>query len=96
MLLIWVKRNVYPRGKKSLDLVMVLLWNSIYTYGWSLEKAISDAGCLELETKLGKIEFRGKVQTLTAHARDFGLGKTTVDARLAKGWDLEKSSYNSC
>jgi hypothetical protein len=66
------------------------LWNRIYTYKWSIEKAISTP-IPGAATKTGKIEFRGKNQTLTAHARDFGLGKTTVDARLALGWDLEKA-----
>jgi hypothetical protein len=66
------------------------VWNRIYTYGWSVEKAISTP-VPGVATKLGKIEFRGNIKTLTAHARDYGLGKTTVDARLAMGWDLERA-----
>lgn len=84
------KTQCIAAWEEELGFATGTLWHRIYTYGWSPEKAISTS-IPGSETKLGKIEFRGKVQTLTAHARDFGLGKTTVDARLAKGWDLERA-----
>lgn len=63
------------------------LWNRINTYKWPLEKAMTEP----VTEYRGKVEFNGKYQTLTAHARDHGLNRTTVDARLLQGWTLEEA-----
>jgi hypothetical protein len=62
------------------------LWNRLYTFKWPIERAMTEP---VISPNINKIEFRGKVQSLTAHARDCGIGRTTVDARLAMGWSLE-------
>jgi hypothetical protein len=63
------------------------LWNRLYTFKWSLEKAMTEP----VINQQGKINFEGKYQTLTAHARDHGLKRTTVDARLLQGYTLEEA-----
>jgi hypothetical protein len=63
------------------------LWNRLYTFKWSLEKAMTEP----VINQKGKINFNGKYQTLTAHARDHGVNRTTVDARLLQGYTLEEA-----
>lgn len=62
------------------------LWMRVNKYGWSEKKAI--------ETPVGSfrrepVTVFGKTQSLTQHAKDHGLGLTTVQARVASGMSLE-------
>jgi hypothetical protein len=38
-----------------------------------------------------KVEFNGKVKTLSAHAKDNKIGIKAVISRLEEGWNLEKA-----
>jgi hypothetical protein len=44
-----------------------------------------------IPTSKDKLEFNGKVKTLSAHAKDNKIGIKVVVSRLEKGWDLEKA-----
>lgn len=37
------------------------------------------------------LEYQGRIQSLTQWAEEIGMGQTTLDARLARGWDVEKA-----
>jgi len=63
------------------------VWRRLNIYKWSLDKAMSEP----LINQRGKINFEGKYQTLTAHARDHGLNRTTVDYRLLQGYTMEEA-----
>ena len=42
-------------------------------------------------TPKDKVEFNGKVKTLSAHAKDNKIGSKAVISRLEEGWDLDKA-----
>ena len=64
------------------------LWNRLNTYKWSIEKSMTEP-VKDSNRKL--ITFNGKTQSLAKHAKDHGIGVTTVSARLQSGQTLEEA-----
>ena len=64
------------------------LWTRLYSYNWTIEKAMTAP---VKETNRVPVTAFGKTQSLTKHAKEYGLGLTTVQARLARGIPLEQA-----
>lgn len=64
------------------------LWVRLNTYKWPIERALTEP-VKDANRKL--ITFNEKTQSLAKHARDHGLGDTTVSNRLKAGWTLEEA-----
>lgn len=62
------------------------LWCRLYHYNWSIDKAMTQP---VMKTSREPVTFNGKTQSITKHAKDHGLGLTTVLNRLRIGWSLE-------
>ena len=64
------------------------LWMRIYKYNWPVEKAMTEP---LKDVKRVPITVFGKTQSLTKHAKDHGLGLTTVQQRLSSGLSIEEA-----
>lgn len=64
------------------------LWTRLYNYHWPIERALTEP---VKDANRKPITFNGKTQSLAKHAKDYGLGATTVSARLQAGWTLEEA-----
>ena len=64
------------------------LWKRLYQYYWPVERAFTEP---VKDSNRKPVTFNGKTQSLTKHAKDHGLGLTTVVYRLGLGWDLSKA-----
>lgn len=64
------------------------LWMRLYKYKWPLEKAMVVP---IKDVKRAPLTVFGKTQSLTKHAKDYGLGLTTVQQRIASGLSVEEA-----
>lgn len=64
------------------------LWMRLYQYNWPLEKAMTEP--VKSSPRI-QYTINGKTQGLTQHAKDHGLGLSTVQARIARGLSVEEA-----
>lgn len=57
--------------------------------GWPVERALSLPANGDFSSRVRKIEIDGQVMSMTRAAAKYGIGRATLDRRLAKGWSVE-------
>lgn len=85
------KKYSYPELSKVSGVPRKLLYQRIHKYGWSVKDAVEiPVGGFNPHIEL--YDYEGEKLCIAEIARRCGLNRTTLQYRLAHGWDMEKAT----